>query len=151
MSLIPPREVAFAHLFTAKVAELCPEVTRHGLKSPGRYRNSKNLNDATMHIIGNKFLVDFGMAKAILDFQSPTSLTFTITEKEGMDVNIKETVGISLTQLRPQLFMATWKEASGTTVIQVQDYEQGIIYSHWLPAGGELTSRQGTLTPLNPS
>ncbi len=81
-----------------------------------------------MNIIGKKFLVDFGMAKAILDFQGPTSLAFTIMEKEGMEVNIKETVEINLTQLQPQLYMATWKEASGTTVIQIQDYEQGIIY-----------------------
>ena len=34
-----------------------------------------------MNITGHKYLADFGMAKAILHFQSETSLTFTITEK----------------------------------------------------------------------
>ena len=39
-----------------------------------------------MDIIGNKYLVDFGMAQAILHFQSETSLGFTIIEKEGTTV-----------------------------------------------------------------
>jgi hypothetical protein len=79
-----------------------------------------------MNIIGNKFLVDFGMAKAILNLHSETSLAFTITEKEGKEVNTDETVQIKLTEIRPQLYLVTWKEKSGTTVTQVQDYANHI-------------------------
>ena len=98
-----------------------------------------------MNIIGNKFLVTFGMAKAILHFQSATSLTFTILEKDGGEVNVAETVAVKMTELRPQLFMVTWKEESGTTVTQVQDYENEIIYSNWTIPGGEFKNIQGTL------
>ena len=38
-----------------------------------------------MNIIGNKFLVDFKMAKAILAVQSETELMFTITEQDGKE------------------------------------------------------------------
>ena len=101
-----------------------------------------------MNIIGNKVLVTFGMAKAILNFQSATSLTFTILEKDGYAVNTIETVEIKMTELRPQLFMVTWKEESGTTVTQVQDYENEIIYSNWTISGGEFKNMKGTIKQI---
>lgn len=101
-----------------------------------------------MKIIGNKFAVQFGMAKAILEFQSETLLRFTITQKDGQETNITETVSIAMTQLRPLLFMVTWKEASGTTVTQVQDYEHETVYANWTSPTGEFTNMQGTLKPI---
>ncbi len=98
-----------------------------------------------MNIIGNKFLVDFGMAKAILNIESETSLTFTITEKDGNVADITETVEIKMTEIRPQLFMATWKEVNGNTITQIQDYEKGIVYSNWTTPSGELINLTGTL------
>jgi len=101
-----------------------------------------------MEIIGKKYLVDFGMAQAILYFESQTSLTFTITEKGGTVQNTKETVAVKLTMIRPHVLMAIWQEASGTTVTQVQDYENGIIYSNWTRPGGEFYNAQGTIKPV---
>jgi len=98
-----------------------------------------------MKIIGNKFAVDFGMAKAILHIQSETSLTFTTTEKNGKETNETETVQTKMTELRPQLFMLTWKEKNGNTITQIQDYENGIIYSNWTAPGGEFTHAKGTI------
>ena len=98
-----------------------------------------------MDNIGNKFLVTFGMAKAILHIQAENSLTFTILEKEGNEVNIIETVEIKMTGIRPQLFMLTWKEENGNTVTQVHDYENEIIYSNWTTPGGDFQNLKGTL------
>lgn len=101
-----------------------------------------------MEIIGKKYLVDFGMAQAILYFESQTSLTFTIIEKEGAADNSTETVAVKLTEIRPHVLMATWQEASGTTVTQVQDYEKGIIYSNWTQPGGVFYNAYGTIKPV---
>lgn len=101
-----------------------------------------------MNIIGNKFLVDFGMAKAILNIESETSMTFTITEKDGIAADTTETVETKMTEIRPQLFMATWKEVNGNTVTQIQDYEMGIVYSNWTTPGGEFMNLTGTLKPV---
>jgi hypothetical protein len=98
-----------------------------------------------MNIIGNKFLVDFGMAKAILHFQSETTLTFTIIEKDGNEENETETVAIKMTELRPQLYLLTWKEKNGNTVTQVQDYENETVYSNWTLPGGEFNNVKGTI------
>ena len=101
-----------------------------------------------MNIIGNKFSVDFGMAKAILHMTSETSLMFTITEKGGNKEDIIETVATEMTELRPQLYMVTWQEKNGNTITQVQDYENGIVYSIWTSPTGEFTHEKGTLMPV---
>ncbi|MDB5114789.1 MAG: hypothetical protein JWQ79_281 [Mucilaginibacter sp.] len=101
-----------------------------------------------MDIIGNKFLVDFGMAKAVLHFQSAASLTFTITEKEGKEWDETETVEMGLTELRPALYLATWKEKNGNTITQVQDFEKGIVYSNWTLPSGEFIHVKGTIKLL---
>jgi hypothetical protein len=99
-----------------------------------------------MHIIGNSFLADFGMAKAILHIESETALTFTIIEKDGQQVHEVETVKTEMTELRPQLYMLTWKEKNGNTITQIQDYDNGIIYSNWTTPSGEFIRSKGTLT-----
>lgn len=101
-----------------------------------------------MDITGNKYLVDFGMAKATLHFESETSLTFTILEKEGSAANTTETVAIKLTELRAQLYLVTWHEKSGTTVTQVHDHENGVIYSNWTSADGVFTNITGTIKKI---
>jgi hypothetical protein len=100
-----------------------------------------------MKIIGKKFAVDFG-AKAILDIQSKTSLTFTITEMDGKKVNDIETVEMELTTIRPQLFMLTWKEKNGNTVTQVQDHKNETVYMNWTFPGGKFVHAKGTIKPV---
>src|SRR6187402_2977368 len=99
-----------------------------------------------MDLTGNKFSVQFGMAKAILRFNSNVSLSFLITEKNGVEENTAETVDINVTELRPDLFLITWQEASGTTVTQIHDRENCAIYSNWTSPRGEFTNMKGTLT-----
>jgi ABC-type lipoprotein release transport system permease subunit len=98
-----------------------------------------------MNIIGNKFLANFGMAKAILNVQSETLLTFIITEKDGKEMNEAETVEIKLTELRPQLYMITWTEKNGNTVTQIQDHGKEVVYNNWTLPGGEFVHANGTL------
>lgn len=98
-----------------------------------------------MKITGNKFEVDFGMAKAILNIERENQLTFTITKKGGEKVNVVETVQTKMAELRPQLYLITWQEANGTTVTQVHDYENETIYSNWTSREGEFTNLKGTL------
>jgi len=98
-----------------------------------------------MELTGKAVAVDFGMAKATLHFDSETSLQFRITEKDGQQTDIRETVQPSIRQLRPELFLLSWKEESGTIVTQVHDYEQGKIHSVWSKPGGVHSQVTGTL------
>ncbi len=78
---------------------------------------NKSISTITKEVTKEQiWTVDFGMAKAILNFHNATLLTFTITERDGNVTNETETVEIKLTEIRPQLFMATWKEINGNTI-----------------------------------
>lgn len=100
-----------------------------------------------MEIIGHKFAVDFG-AKATLEIKSPTELFFHITEMDGQPVDEAETVEIGLTQLRPDLFMLTWKERNGNTVTQIQDHGKHAVYMNWTHPNGDFTHAKGTIKPV---
>ena len=100
-----------------------------------------------MKIVGKKFSVDFG-AKAILDIQSETSMTFIITEKGGVKDNETETVEIEITEIRPEIFMVTWKEKNGNTVTQIQDHEKQLVYMNWTWPDGQFKHAKGSIKPF---
>ncbi|TSJ40996.1 hypothetical protein FO440_14780 [Mucilaginibacter corticis] len=92
--------------------------------------------------------MDFG-AKATLYIKSPTQLEFHITEIDGQKADDTETVAIEITQLRPRLFMLTWKEKNGNTVTQVQDHKEGTVYMNWTHPDGRFSHAKGTITPVS--
>jgi hypothetical protein len=84
--------------------------------------------------IGHKYLVDFatddgtGRFKVQLDFHSLTSLTYTGVASDGTLTDNSETVTIAIQPIRDMLFLVTWKEEFGTTVVHLEDYkDMGII------------------------
>jgi len=101
-----------------------------------------------MDIIGKDYQVKFGNTSAILTFLNERTLQFLITEIDGKPMSDSETVDVKLTELRPQLYMVTWKEKNGNTVSQVQDYQRGIVYSNWTTPDGEFKSLKGTLARI---
>lgn len=47
-----------------------------------------------------------------------------------------ETVKVVATLIRPGVFLVSWVEASGATVVHVEDFAQSVLYSHaTLPDG----------------
>ena len=109
---------------------------------------TRTFGNKGLKVIGEEIMVDFKMAKAILQFQTETSLKFTIIEKEGKNVNETETVDVILKEIRPNLFLLTWTELNGSTVTQIQDYEKGMVYSNWTLPGGEFKNMEGSLKLL---
>ena len=61
--------------------------------------------------------------------------------------NESETVEMQLTELRPDMYMATWKEKNGNTVTQIQDHGKGIVYMNWTWPDGQFKHATGTLRP----
>jgi uncharacterized protein len=110
---------------------------------------TKTFTEKPVKIIGEKFLVDFEMAKAILYFQSETSMQFTITEKDGKPYEEVETVEIKLTEIGPNLYMTTWKEKNLNTVTQIQDLNKGIVYSNWTSLNGEFKNIKGSILSMS--
>ena len=100
-----------------------------------------------MKLTGKRFAVDFG-AKAELHIVSETTLTFHTTEIGGKKVDETETVEVELTELRPRLFMLTWKEKNGNTVTQIQDHKEQLVYMNWTHPDGKFLHAKGTIKPI---
>jgi hypothetical protein len=88
--------------------------------------------------VGHKYLVDFtaddgsGEFKVQLDFHSAVSLTYTGVKSDGTLDGQPETVDITVEPIRNQdlLFLVTWKEQLGTTVVHLEDYKNNTIITN---------------------
>lgn len=99
----------------------------------------------TKNIIGEQFLFDFGMAKAIIHYKSESLMQFTIVEKDGVAFDETETVTIVLTEVRPALYVATWTEKNKNTITQILDFDNWVVYSNWTLPGGDFKNVKGTI------
>jgi hypothetical protein len=78
--------------------------------------------------VGHKYVVTFtardGSAgfRVQLDFHSPTSMTYARVRPDGTVSHRKETVDITVEPLKDDLFLVTWTERQGTTVVHLEDY-----------------------------
>jgi hypothetical protein len=101
------------------------------------------------NLTGKRFLADLGTFKAELFFESDDSLSFMILEGGGPgEQGHTEKVQIAITEVRPQVFMIAWKEATGATVTHIEDHENGILYSNATLPDGSFYTMKGTIHPI---
>lgn len=100
-------------------------------------------------LTGNKYVMDVGVLKTELFFETEESMVFTIIEGGSLTENgYSERVETTIAEVRPQVYMIAWKEISGATVTHVEDHENGIIYSNATLADGSFYTMKGTIHPL---
>jgi hypothetical protein len=90
----------------------------------------------TFPAVGHKYVVTFssddgaGQFRVQLDFHSLTSLTYTAVRPDGSLGANSETVDITIEPIRDSLFLVTWKEQFGTTVVHLEDYKNNTIITN---------------------
>lgn len=95
---------------------------------------------------GKSYEVDFGGdLQFLLNFKSDKKMTFTSLK----NAKISQTVDISVTELRPQLYLITWKEKDGTNVVHVEDFEKGRAYTNISMPDGSFYRKRGSLKKKN--
>lgn len=100
-------------------------------------------------IIGRRFLADLGTFKSELYFESDSTLIFEIADGGGpAEPGHTEKVQITIVEVRPQVYMIAWKEATGATVTHIEDHENGILYSNATLPDGSFYTMKGTITPI---
>ena len=101
-------------------------------------------------VVGKNFKVDFGEHVFKLEFHSETQMTWTALGPGDQPTAQKMTVTISRTPIRPNVFMVYWSEpALGSTVVHVQDFENGKVWTNITMPNGKFVNMVGTLTPLD--
>jgi hypothetical protein len=59
-----------------------------------------------------------------------------------------ETVSIETSEIRPGVHLVTWQEASGNTVVHVEDFENGSIITNITTPDGKFIKLHGSLSKL---
>jgi len=98
--------------------------------------------------IGLEMDVSYLAFKVSLTLLSATHLRFEI--KDGPFART-ETVEIQVIPLGNSLFAVSWQEKDGATVINVQDYDRGLIHSHATLPNGQFLRMTGTIAITRPA
>ena len=86
--------------------------------------------------------------KSTLFFESENLLEFTVLEGGGLTAaGHTERVEPTIVEIRPNLYLVSWKEATGATVTHLEDHENGIVYSNATLPDGSFYRMKGILTP----
>lgn len=100
---------------------------------------------STIQVIGKKFKADFGGEYVFeLHFQSSTQMTWKPLVGEG-DSNTEK---ITMTLIRPDVYMVYWKEESGNTVTHIEDFERREVYTNITLPNNTFLNFKGTLTAI---
>ena len=91
---------------------------------------------------GHIYFVDFGVFNASLDFESDEVLTYTTSTGET------ETVAITAIRLRNKLWEVYWQETDGTTVVHVDDFQNGTVRTHITHPNDRFVVLNGSLTKI---
>ncbi len=96
--------------------------------------------DPPFPAIGHVYEANFGSWVFHLYFKSKTVMT--ITNVAGPLNGTSETVQIAVTLIRPGVFMISWQEADKTTVVHIQDFENGIVHTNVTEPNGVFITPQ---------
>ncbi len=97
--------------------------------------------------VGLEMDVTYPNFQARLTLLSVRQLKFEI--KEGPFAHT-EIVEIRVVPLGNSLFAVSWQEKAGATVVNVQDYDRGVVHSYATLTGGTFLQMTGTLSVVNP-
>ena len=97
--------------------------------------------------VGHRYNVDFGAFKTQLHFISETQMTYSPLGDDG-SVGDPNPVTIPILPIRDQLFLVTWTETEGMTVVHLEDYKMMTIVTNITPPGQPLVQFSGTMTQV---
>ena len=105
--------------------------------------NSLPMSTTSFPAVGHVYEAHFGSWVHHLHFESETVMT--LTTAAGPLKGTSETVQIAVTPIRLGVFLISWQEADKTTVVHVQDFENGIVHTNITERRGAFLRRSGTL------
>jgi len=96
--------------------------------------------------VGHIYEANFGSWVHYLHFESETVMA--LINAEGPSEGTSETVRIAVTPIRPGVFMICWQEADKTMVVDVEDFENGIVHTNIFKPRDGFIHRSGTLKQM---
>ncbi|WP_440106422.1 phenolic acid decarboxylase [Streptosporangium sp. H16] len=102
----------------------------------------------TPELVGRTFAADLGRLKVKLTYDTDSKMTFVVTSGAAMVADgHTETVEVEIVEIRPRVYLVSWQEATGATVVHVEDLEHSIVHST-VTLDGRLYRLAGTFTEV---
>lgn len=101
------------------------------------------MNDQTQYPVGTVVDVTYPMFKVTLHIEAKDKIRFVIPEGPFAK---EEIVTIETEYLGNNLFLVSWKEQSGATVVNHQDFDKGFVHSFATLPDGTFLKNKGTFT-----
>lgn len=96
------------------------------------------------------FFADLGQLSLEMRFEPGERMTFTVVNGGGLVPDgHTETVAVTSQEIRPEVFLTSWKEESGATITHLEDVERGRVYSRITLPDGTPIALTGTIKPLD--
>lgn len=77
----------------------------------------------TYPMIGKRYLVRFPTMSFTLSFISETQLEFTVEQSPDLPAGSSHIVDITIQPMRDEIYLVSWQEVSGNTVVHVEDFK----------------------------
>jgi hypothetical protein len=61
---------------------------------------------------------------------------------------VDEIVAVNVQPIRPDVFLVAWAESSGNYIVQLQDYQNGVVHNRARLADGQLFEVEATMNPV---
>jgi hypothetical protein len=101
-------------------------------------------------LINRRYFVDLGRLTLEENFESAERMTFTVVAGGGMVPDgYVETVATTAVEIRPDVFLISWKEESGANITHLEDFEHGVVHSRITLPDGTPLALTGTIKPLD--
>lgn len=95
---------------------------------------------------GKVYLARYRTMAFELDFTVENELTYTAIE--GPAQGLRETVMISPVQIRPGVFVINWQNDDGSTGVQVEDFDNEVVYTSITLPDGTFVNVLGSLKQI---
>ncbi|MFH9089892.1 MoaF-related domain-containing protein [Streptomyces sp. NPDC017673] len=98
---------------------------------------------------GRRHFVDLGVLTFEMRYGADSTMHLTVVDGGGvLPDGHTETVTTTVAEVRPHVYLTSWRERRGTRVLHLEDFERGRVHSRIALPGGEPHARLGTLTRL---
>jgi len=83
----------------------------------------------TYPMIGRRYYVEFPAMSFYLNFISETRLEFIVRRSPDLPEGSSHTVDIVIEPLRDELYLVSWQERSGNTVVHLEDFRNHRVHA----------------------
>jgi hypothetical protein len=83
----------------------------------------------TYPMIGKRYHVKFPTMSFFLHFISETALEFIVEDSPDLPKGSAHTVSIKIEALRDELYLVSWQEKSGNTVVHLEDFKEHHVHA----------------------